>query len=282
MKIRHIIFLVINFIFILTSSCNGDKRIHPITKICLESEHRSDKNFPDVAIEIDSSLTYKFFGGDNAAKQGFMEGKISIDFWDTIQAKFTHLQYWNFKEYYGSENDLIPLVPILPYTMNAVIYYGDTIKHINLEHVPNNIWAAFFWLMNTYENVDLKRLPTGRKLSFDIQLPDTQKIYYESDISQKPSFRSNQDSLSAYLSANLNYPKKAKKEGIETTVYVTFVIEKDGTVSNAKMLRDSLGKEDFNTEVLRVINSMPKWNPGKKDGMPVRVEMILPVRFKLE
>lgn len=138
------------------------------------------------------------------------------------------------------------------------------------------------WLMNTYKNVDLKRLPPDSKLSFEIQLPDTQKIYNLVDVSQKPSFHSNQDSLTAYLSANITYPKKERKEGIEATVYITFIVEKDGSISNAKVLRDSIGKKDFNSEVLQVISSMPKWNPGKKDGFPVRVEVILPVKFKLE
>lgn len=130
MKIKQIIFLAINFISLGILSCTRDNKIPPIIKICLQSEHRSDASFPDVAIEIDSSLTYKFFGGDNVTKHGFMESKISKDFWDTIQAKFTHLQYWNFKEYYGSKNNIIPFSSILPYTMNVRIYYGNVIKHI--------------------------------------------------------------------------------------------------------------------------------------------------------
>ncbi len=64
-----------------------------------------------------------------------------------------------------------------------------------------------------------------------------------------------------------------------TKVYVTFVVEKDGSISNPKLLRDiGFG---CGAEAIRVVKAMPKWNPGKQRGKPVRVQFNLPVSFSL-
>ncbi len=81
-----------------------------------------------------------------------------------------------------------------------------------------------------------------------------------------------------FISGNLQFPKNgACAEG---TVVVSFIVEADGTLKNAKVIRDigaGCGKE-----ALRVVGLMPKWNPGLSNGQPVRVEYHLPVKFKLE
>ena len=83
-----------------------------------------------------------------------------------------------------------------------------------------------------------------------------------------------------YLSKNIRYPEQAKKENIQGRVYVTFVVEKDGSITNAKVLRSIGGGCD--EEALRVVNAMPKWEPGKLQGTPVRVQFNLPIVFKLQ
>ena len=95
-----------------------------------------------------------------------------------------------------------------------------------------------------------------------------------------PEFPGGDEALFAYLSQNINYPTEAKDAKLEGRVYVTFVIEKDGQVSNAKILRDIGG--GCGEEVLRVIRTMPKWKPGTQDGKPVRVQFNLPVAFELQ
>ena len=95
-----------------------------------------------------------------------------------------------------------------------------------------------------------------------------------------PEFPGGEDSLYAYIARNIVYPEAAKKEKIEGRVFVTFVIEKDGQVSSAKILRDIGG--GCGEEVLRVIRTMPKWKPGTQDGKPVRVQFNLPVAFELQ
>jgi TonB family protein len=282
MRIRHISIAIVGSILLITfSDCNRKKEIShpPITKICLATD-RLSSNLSNLAIEIDSSLKYKFYGGENASKSGLMEGEITKGFWDTLQEKFTEVKYWNIKESY--EDNLVCERPPPPYFIYAIIHYGKEIEHINLIGAPDSISNVFYWIMNSYKNIDLKRLPPDEKLSFEIQLPDTQRVYTIIDATKRPTFGKDSNSLSDYLSEHINFPKREKKEGIEATVYTTFIIEKDGSVSNAKIIRDSTGKENFNMEVLRVINSMPKWNPARNFGTPIRIRMILPVRFKLE
>jgi periplasmic protein TonB len=86
--------------------------------------------------------------------------------------------------------------------------------------------------------------------------------------------------LLRFLSLNLKYPKLAQEMGIQGTVYLTFVVERNGSISNIQVVRTpGAGLEE---EAIRVLNIMPPWKPGKQGGTPVRVQFNLPVRFKLQ
>jgi periplasmic protein TonB len=99
-------------------------------------------------------------------------------------------------------------------------------------------------------------------------------------VQQKPEFPDGERALLAFLGKNLKYPAIARENGIEGNVVVRFVVSKTGEVRNAEVLRGIGGGCD--AEALRVVNSMPKWNPGKNNGKAVNVTYTLPVRFKLE
>jgi protein TonB len=83
-----------------------------------------------------------------------------------------------------------------------------------------------------------------------------------------------------YLSKNLKYPSVARRMGIEGTVYVSFVVEKSGEISNVELLRGIGGGCD--EEAIRVIENAPIWKPGYQRSRPVKVRMRLPIRFKLQ
>ena len=95
-----------------------------------------------------------------------------------------------------------------------------------------------------------------------------------------PEFPGGEEALYKYLAENIKYPVMAKNNKVEGRVYITFVIEKDGTVSDAKVLRSV--NEELDAEALRVINAMPKWKPGTQRGVPVRVQYNIPIIFKLQ
>ena len=99
-------------------------------------------------------------------------------------------------------------------------------------------------------------------------------------VEENPEFDGGMEGLYKYLSSNIHYPEKAKEEKIQGRVFVTFVIEKDGSVSDAKVIRGIGGGCD--EEALRVVNNMPKWKPGKQKGKPVRVQYNLPIYFQLK
>jgi protein TonB len=95
-----------------------------------------------------------------------------------------------------------------------------------------------------------------------------------------PVFQGGMEQLIKFLSANITYPAMAKQEGVQGRVFVNFVVEADGSVTNVKVLRGIGGGCD--EEAVRVVNSMPNWTPGMQRGEAVRVSFNLPIRFTLD
>ena len=98
-------------------------------------------------------------------------------------------------------------------------------------------------------------------------------------VEQDPEFPGGMEKLYQYLSSNIQYPVEAKAKKITGTVYISFVIEKDGSISNIKQLR--CPDESLCAEAVRVVQNMPKWKPGRQRGKPVRVQYTLPIKFNL-
>ena len=88
------------------------------------------------------------------------------------------------------------------------------------------------------------------------------------------------EAMYKFLAENIKYPQEAKDKNITGKVYVTFVVEADGSISNPRLLRDIGG--GCGQEAIRVVNLMPRWNPGKEKGQPVRVQFNLPISFSLK
>ena len=98
-------------------------------------------------------------------------------------------------------------------------------------------------------------------------------------VEDEPEFPGGMEALYKYLGESIKYPALAKENNIEGRVYVTFVVEKDGSIANPRILRDIGG--GCGQEAIRVVKVMPKWKPGKQRGKNVRVQFNLPVSFKL-
>lgn len=98
-------------------------------------------------------------------------------------------------------------------------------------------------------------------------------------VEQMPEYPGGDAKKNEYLAKNIVYPEYATKKGIQGTVYVSFIIATDGSVSNVKLLRGIGGGCD--EEALRVVREMPKWIPGRQNGEAVRVLYNMPVYFKL-
>lgn len=137
----------------------------------------------------------------------------------------------------------------------------DTVSYDTL-HNPVKEKAA-------YQKITIK-LNSGKVVYAD-------SIYFV--VQQMPSFPGGERELLKFLNTNLNYPSSAKQAGISGTVYLKFIIERNGELSQIKVLRGT--NSDCDKEAIRVLQSSPKWNPGMHKGMPVRVQYHLPVRFAL-
>ena len=97
-----------------------------------------------------------------------------------------------------------------------------------------------------------------------------------------PEFPGGQQALFKYLNDNLKYPVIAQENGIQGTVTCQFTVNKDGSIVDVVAVRNSSGDPSLEKEAIRVVKSMPKWNPGKQRGQAVRVKYTLPVKFRLQ
>ena len=99
-------------------------------------------------------------------------------------------------------------------------------------------------------------------------------------VEEMPAFPGGEQKLMEYVGKNIKYPQIARESGIQGRVFVGFVVEPDGSVSNVKLLRGIGGGCD--EEAMRVIKNMPRWKPGKQRGKAVRVSYQIPVMFRLQ
>ncbi len=100
-------------------------------------------------------------------------------------------------------------------------------------------------------------------------------------VEQMPEFPGGEEEMMKYLGSKIKYPAMEKDNNISGTVYLTFVVEPDGNITDVKPLRGVKGGPGLEQEASRVVKSMPNWKPGKQNGKSVRVQFNLPVRFSL-
>lgn len=99
-------------------------------------------------------------------------------------------------------------------------------------------------------------------------------------VEQMPSFPGGQSALMSYLANNIKYPVVAQENGVQGRVVVSFVVERDGSITDVQVVRSV--DPSLDREAQRVVRSMPKWIPGKQNGQAVRVKYNVPVSFRLE
>ena len=99
-------------------------------------------------------------------------------------------------------------------------------------------------------------------------------------VEQMPSFPGGPSALMQYLSSNIKYPVVAEENGVQGRVVCTFVVERDGSITDVRVIRSV--DPSLDKEAVRVVKSMPKWIPGKQNGSAVRVKYTVPVTFRLQ
>ncbi len=99
-------------------------------------------------------------------------------------------------------------------------------------------------------------------------------------VEQMPSFPGGPSALMQYLSSNIKYPVVAEENGVQGRVVCTFVVERDGSITDVRVIKSV--DPSLDKEAVRVVKGMPKWIPGKQNGSAVRVKYTVPVTFRLQ
>lgn len=134
-----------------------------------------------------------------------------------------------------------------------------------------------------YNDVGSYSLSENEEIELEESLePDysRQKIYQSVEVDEEPKFPGGEHELLEYIADNVVYPQTAIDEGIQGRVIVSFVVEPNGKVTNVEVLRGIGGGCD--EEAVRVVKSLPNWEPGVRRGKNVRVAIAVPVKFALE
>ena len=108
--------------------------------------------------------------------------------------------------------------------------------------------------------------------------PEPEKVF--DVVEQMPSFPGGPQALMQWLSENVRYPVVAQENGVQGRVVVSFVVERDGSITDVKVVRSV--DPSLDKEAARVVKSMPRWIPGKQNGQAVRVKYNVPVAFRLQ
>ena len=104
------------------------------------------------------------------------------------------------------------------------------------------------------------------------------KVYEKVEV--MPEFPGGEQAMMEFVAKNVIYPKEAIEKEIDGRVLVSFIVEKDGSINEVKVMKGIGGGCD--EEAVRVISAMPKWMPGKQEGKPVRVSYMMPITFRLQ
>ncbi|MCB2221531.1 MAG: energy transducer TonB [Bacteroidetes bacterium] len=190
-----------------------------------------------------------------------------------------------------AETDLATTEPV-EYFLGEVVVYDHTFDDMTLDEVvgkresyrvgKSRASRATKKSMAQGKNENAMRdepqVATSQKSS--PTLKRTENEHFFTLVDQMPQFPGGTDALMNYLSNHIQYPADAARMNIQGTVLISFIVEKDGNIASAKVIRGIGGGCD--EEALRVIRSMPQWQPALKDNKPIRVLFNLPITFRMK
>ena len=99
-------------------------------------------------------------------------------------------------------------------------------------------------------------------------------------VEDMPAFPGGMEAMIQFISSNIQYPADAQKQKVDGRVLVNFVVEKDGSITEVKVIKPAFPSLD--AEAIRVVKAMPKWKPGYQRGKAVRVQFTMPINFSLK
>ena len=177
----------------------------------------------------------------------------------------------------SNRTSLLKLLALLPIVGTVVALQARTVTDYVYTNPQKTIRHN-----DTKQNKPTRK-PTGKgnKYSRPLQAapqPESKKVF--DVVEEMPQFPGGPTEIFKFLRETLKYPEKAEKAHTEGRVIVTFIVEKDGSISNAKITKSV--SEELDAEALRVVNAMPRWTPGRQNGKVVRVKYNIPIAFRLK
>ncbi len=109
---------------------------------------------------------------------------------------------------------------------------------------------------------------------------DTSKVF--TIVEKTPEYPGGLAALYKYLGKNIKYPQPLRDNGMEGNIYIKFIVEKDGSLSNIEIKYGCYGNEDCRENMTKIIKDMPRWKAGSQNGKSVRVLYAIPIRIHLE
>ena len=157
---------------------------------------------------------------------------------------------------------------LLTLPLFALLLFANCKSKVNDKAPENNVVEAT-------EKIETQAVETP---AVETVANDNSEIY-DGAVEVMPEYPGGMNAMFDFIQKNVKYPKSAKEKGIEGKVYVSFVVEKDGSLSSFQVLRSV--NEELDAEAIRVLKAMPKWKAGMQDGKAVRVHYVMPFSFKL-
>ena len=185
---------------------------------------------------------------------------------------------------------LLKLLALLPIVGIALALNAETVTNVVYQQPQKKIIKkgkknATVKIGPVNEIVVVEQAPADQKEVKPVEMPNAMKVEKAEKeafdvVEQMPQFPGGPSALMQFLSQNVKYPVEAHKAGVQGRVIATFVVEKDGSITEARIARSI--HPSLDDEALRVIGSMPNWMPGMQNGEPVRVKYTVPITFKLQ
>ncbi len=142
--------------------------------------------------------------------------------------------------------------------------------------VPKDEQKAEYWA-KVYKDIIKLEVKKEEQPQFPFLPRQMEPVVEAPDV--QAEFEGGQQALMTWLSQNMQYPEEAQKDNAQGRVIVSFIVNKDGSIDEVKVMKSIHPALD--EEAVRVVKSMPKWTPGKKEGKPVRVRYSLPISFRM-
>lgn len=181
-------------------------------------------------------------------------------------------------------NKSIFILTLFALALPIAMFSADSKSHTRAELQRDVMqWAHSLVVSNCENKSEQSALYSAKPLNMqsEYQLVTQDDKEKNTNIDDElPSFPGGDAKLREWIKKNMKYPSYAKNNGIEGQVLVVFIVEKDGSISNAEVIWGV--DPSLDQEALRIVNKMPKWKPGTQNGVAMRVKYRLPITFTLK